>query len=401
MMVPQMVEAILGEIFVVHPEIEWVTDPFVGSGTILTETMLRGLSFGGNDVNPLAILLCRAKAGPFFSEALHQSRDSLLKRIKADSKREIQISYPGIDKWFRKDVQIDLSRIRRCIQQEGLRCIRRFFWVALGETVRLTSNSRTSTFKLHIRSATDAESRHINATSVFERILTRNVGYMDEFVSLLRKKQLMKRGHYNRDVIISLRDSRTSSALPNEKCDLLITSPPYGDNVSTVPYGQFSFLPLQWINLEDIDPNAKAEYLRTTHEIDSRSLGGSQRIEADVRHSIVARSVTLGRLLVHLDRESEDKPQRVTAFFRDLDKCLPQILRTLRPGSLMVWVLGNRRVANAQVPLDRILRELLEHHGARLVVKLARHIPSKRMALKNNIAKTMSAESILVMRKAN
>jgi hypothetical protein len=65
-----------------------------------------------------------------------------------------------------------------------------------------------------------------------------------------------------------------------------------------------------------------------------------------------------------------------------------------------VWVLGNRRVAGMQVPLDCILRELLENHGAKLVVKLSRRIPSKRMALKNNIAKTMSAESILVMRKA-
>jgi hypothetical protein len=90
----------------------------------------------------------------------------------------------------------------------------------------------------------------------------------------------------------------------------------------------------------------------------------------------------------------------VTAFFRDLNSGLSQILKTLRPGSLMVWVLGNRRVAGMQVPLDCILRELLENHGAKLVVKLSRRIPSKRMALKNNIAKTMSAESILVMRKA-
>ncbi len=400
MMVPQMVEAILNEICAVHPEIQWVTDPYAGSGTILTEAMVRGLSFAGSDINPLAILLCRAKGGPFFTEALRRSSDTLLNHIKADQKRDVEISFSGIDKWFTEDVQIDLSRIRRCIQHERSRFTRRFLWVALGETVRLTSNSRTSTFKLHIRPAADLKSRQTDATKVFERILMRNVSYMNDFVKLLRAKQLTKRGRYTGEVVISLGDSRTSSPLGNGGCDLLISSPPYGDNATTVPYGQFSFLPLQWIDLDDIDSHAKADYLRTTHEIDFRSLGGSRRIKSNARQSIVARSPTLGRLLDHLDGESEDHPRRVTAFFRDLDKGLSQNLLALRPGSLMVWVLGNRRVADMQVPLDCILRELLEKHGAKLVVKLARRIPSKRMAIKNNIAKTMSAESILVMRKA-
>ena len=34
--------------------------------------------------------------------------------------------------------------------------------------------------------------------------------------------------------------------------DLLVTSPPYGDNRTTVPYGQHAFLPLQWVELSDI-----------------------------------------------------------------------------------------------------------------------------------------------------
>src|ERR1035438_6502972 len=62
-------------------------------------------------------------------------------------------------------------------------------------------------------------------------------------------------------------------------CDLLVSSPPYGDNASTVPYGQHSFLPLQWIDLSDIDVCLRKDWLATTHEIDHRSLGGSRRLE--------------------------------------------------------------------------------------------------------------------------
>ena len=180
---------------------------------------------------------------------------------------------------------------------------------------------------------------------------------------------------------------------------MVITSPPYGDNVSTVPYGQFSFLPLQWIDLADIDPAAQADYLRTTHEINFRSLGGSRRIKPGVPEALTGRSGALGRLLDRLSDEPADRALRVAAFFRDLNESLPTILKTLRPGGLMVWVLGNRRVAGKRVPLDRILTELLESFGSVPVATLKRRIHSKRMALKNSVAKTMSAETILVMRK--
>ena len=66
----------------------------------------------------------------------------------------------------------------------------------------------------------------------------------------------------------------------------------------------------------------------------------------------------------------------------------------------MVWTLGNRKVGGKRVPLDRILADLLQAHQATLLCKLTRRISSKRMAPKNNIADTMSSETILVMRKA-
>ena len=59
--------------------------------------------------------------------------------------------------------------------------------------------------------------------------------------------------------------------------NLLVTSPPYGDNQTTVTYGQFSYLPLQWIPFEDIDESIELDYLKTTQEIDSKSLGGQIR----------------------------------------------------------------------------------------------------------------------------
>ena len=67
------------------PDTTRVFDPFAGSGTTLTEAMLNGLDYTGYDINPLAILVCRAKQGPFFARAI---RDHLARLSKPGSERQ-------------------------------------------------------------------------------------------------------------------------------------------------------------------------------------------------------------------------------------------------------------------------------------------------------------------------
>ena len=398
MMVPQVARAVLEQACAVHPDIETVGDPFVGSGTILTESLGRGLSFCGRDINPLAVLLCRVKAGPFFIDALTEKTAQVKSRIGADRSTAIDVDFKNRDKWFRSDVQIALSRIRRAILRENCQWARRFFWIALAEAVRLTSNSRTSTFKLHIRPAEEVEARDGDSVSIFKKAVERNLKHLRAQEAYLNASGYLHHGHYHMSVSVTLGDTRAASR--TDLSDIILTSPPYGDNATTVPYGQYSFLPLQWIELDDIDPGADADYLRSTHEIDARSLGGSRCIKQSDREHLADRSPAFRRCMVRLREQPPDRSNRVTAFFRDLDSCLGSILQGLRPGGLMVWTLGNRKVGGQRVPLDTILSELLAAHRASLLCRLTRRISSKRMAPKNNITDTMSTEAILVMRKA-
>lgn len=398
MMVPQVARAVLEQACNVHPEIAAVGDPFAGSGTILTESLLRGLSFSGTDINPLAVLLCRVKAGPFFADALTEKTTALLARIESDRSDSVDIDFANRDKWFRPDVQIALSKIRRGIQKESTSWARRFFWIGLAEAVRLSSNSRTSTFKLHIRPASDIECRAFDAVGVFAKALKRNLAHIKKQEASLKATGHLNRGHYKSPVAISLGDTRNN--LNSTPVDIILTSPPYGDNATTVPYGQYSYLPLQWIDLSDISPDADHTFLRTTHAIDALSLGGSRKTSQEDHDQLADRSPVFKRFTLRLRDMPSDRIARVTSFFRDLDDCLANILQGLNPGGLMVWTLGNRRVGGLCVPMDTILTELLSEHNTHLIHKLSRHISSKRMAPKNNIADTMSTESILVMRKA-
>jgi hypothetical protein len=398
MMVPQVARSILEQACSVHPEIERVGDPFSGSGTIMIESMMHGLAFSGTDINPLAILLCRVKSGPFFIDSLKEKTEELSARIDSDSRWAVEAHFPNRDKWFNRDIQIALSKVRRAIREEAAPWARRFFWVALAEIARATSNSRTSTSKLHIRTQEDIAGRTCDPFAAFKKVLSRNLQHYEEQATRLSESGQLMRGHYQRDVTVSLTDIRHVEE--QVESDIIITSPPYGDNATTVPYGQYSYLPLQWIDLNDIDGTIDTDCLASTHEIDTRSLGGSKWVKKSEVDRIRDRSPAFANYIKSLGGQPRDRAIRVTAFFRDLDGCLDPILRGLRRGGLMVWTLGNRKVGGKRVPLDQILADLLRAHDAKLLCKLTRRISSKRMAPKNNIADTMSSETILVMRKA-
>jgi hypothetical protein len=400
MMVPQVTKSIIEKIVEVHPDIKIISDPFVGSGTVMTEAMLRGFSFFGTDINPLAVLLCRVKSGPFYINILSQKSIELKERIKIDKETKIEIDFHNRNKWFTKSAQIWLSKIYRSIKTEQEVWARRFFWVALAETVRLTSNSRTSTFKLHIRTQEDIEARKINIIEVFERILKRNLCEFNNLAEMLEKNDLLDSGNYKKSVEISLLDARTIDK--EIKANVIITSPPYGDNDTTVSYGQHSYLPLQWIDFSDIDENIKKDdFLVSTHEIDYRSLGGHRGVTGEETQYLLEQSYNLKNFIDELHDKPRDRTIRVISFFRDLDKCINPILKGLQNGGIIVLVLGNRKVGGRRVPLDKILSDLFEKYNINIFCKLTRKIPSKRMALKNNIAETMSDEIILLMRKSS
>jgi hypothetical protein len=402
MMVPQMVGELLAAIAEGgRRESLHVYDPFVGSGTVLTEAMLQGMHFTGQDINPLAILLCQAKTIPFFDSALEEKVEAVLEISGEDESRAFEADFPNLHKWFTDRAAAGLSRLRRAIRSEPMLWARRFLWVALAETVRLTSNSRTSTFKLHIRPKKEIDSDRPSPIQVFREVAERNLEHLHTQKSILEERGYIERGRYRSSVDVRIADSSKAENKPTQRArfDVLVTSPSYGDNATTVPYGQHAYLPLQWIDLTDIEAKIDDGCLDTTHEIDHRSLGGSRKGLKHVKEALRAASSALRKTLDSLKDQPPDRQDRVLAFCRDLDHSVDPAMEVLRPGAVMIWVIGNRRVGGRLVPLDRILADLLVSRGAKPLLSISRTIPSKRMAIRNSIAETMRAETIVVLRK--
>lgn len=401
MMVPQMVRKILNEFTHIDSNVKYIHDPFLGSGTVLTEAMLQGLEFVGRDINPLSILLSKVKYGPFNIKILNKKILILIKKIEIDNSNHIDICFNNIDKWFRKDVQIDLCKIRRAIKEESTLWVRRFFWIVLAETIRQTSNSRTSTYKLHIRTKEDIKMRIINVISVFRKVLHLNfINYSKTCIHLNEKNLLNNKGIYTKKVNLFLGDARTNLKITN-KYDLIFTSPPYGDNQTTVPYGQYSYLPLSWIELSDIDKKITYECLKTLSDIDNRSLGGIKCKDIKKEEYLKKISPTYTKYYIEFQNKPKDLLNKITSFFYDLDQSINMILKNLRKDGYLIWVLGNRTVGGINISLDEILKELLHQREVQFIDIIFRPIHNKRMASKNKSSSTMTRESIAIFRKIN
>jgi hypothetical protein len=176
---------------------------------------------------------------------------------------------------------------------------------------------------------------------------------------------------------------------------VLLTSPPYGDNQTTIPYGQFSYLAMQWIPSEDLHPTAAA-MVSNTHFLDTASLGGSLRKVAGKAEKVAEVSPAFARMIETAGAEKAHGLRKVSVFMADLLDAFRHV-RTSCPGTAH-WVLttGNRRANGVQVPLDTICREMIQSLDGRPVTALRRKLHGKRMPFRNNMGEMMTTETTLV-----
>jgi len=407
MMVPkmqrEMLEVCLKETAVIRPQL---LDPFAGSGTILVEGMLKGLDVFGIDINPLAVLLCKVKTTIINVDELKTGSEQLIARIKNHA-AITAVEFKGISKWFTQQAISDLSIIRAAIINEPQLEMRRFFWATFCEIVRLVSNSRDCTYKLHIKEGSEIESYDKDAKKLFIDTLHFNIGKYIEFYTALKQRGYIRKDNisYKGKVTVILGDSVAYLNHTQKKFDLIFTSPPYGDNHTTVSYGQYSIMPLRWMNCKDIDDSINEHFLDTLYEIDNVSLGGksSSLYITRAKKNVQKSSSTLKQQIQEIENVAPNQVNKVISFYSDFDHFLSAVSKKMKSGAISVWTLGNRKVAKQEIYMNQIMVELAKKHGLILLTSFTRKILNKRMPKINGyqgdekgLQGTMTREHILI-----
>ncbi|MBL7197940.1 MAG: transcriptional repressor LexA [Candidatus Omnitrophica bacterium] len=361
-----------------------ICDIFCGSGTALVESRLLGRNAYGIELNPLAVFLAKVKTTPIKPEMLQKTYISLIPKIKDyRPKKEEFPNFFNMNFWFKENAIYELSKIKKCINDIKNKNIRNFFLVAFSTTVRFASNTRNGEFKLFRMPKEKLKDYNPDVISIFRKCAENNIGGMKEFYNDIDNTTQVK---------IIQGDSTKKYDIKDESIDCIITSPPYGDSRTTVAYGQFSRLSLQWLDM------VTDEEL----QIDKKLIGGVVKPKIENNLNSKSLSKTLNLIAEHDSKRAKE----VLAFYIDLNKAMTQAYRILKKHKYFCIVIGNRSVKKVKLPTDFIVSELGENLGFYTVDIIVRNIPNKRMPLKNSptnipgeIEQTMQKESIVILQK--
>lgn len=397
-MVPNMQGEIFDLVLKNDPDIHNVLDPFMGSGTILVEGLIRKLNVTGIDINPLSYLTVTVKTQKYARNTLLKKKEQLFKLLNdIDIDTIKNHHFNGIEKWYKPDVIVSLSRIRFCILQEPDIKYRRLFWVTFADIAKQADNARTSTFKLHIKTQATIDETDYDCITNFKEKLTNNIDAILDFKSL-RHNETAKL--YLGDAKQILQDKRS---FPLNSVDLIITSPPYGDNATTISYGQYSVLPLRWIPLEDIHSLITQETIASLSKIDHDSLGGTcYSYEHIIESGILDISKELHSFIEPLLVEKRiDKVRKVASFVLDFAQVIQNLAPVIKANKLLVFTVGNRHVNKTEFPFHSIIKELADYYGLDMKYDFRRNIIKNKNYVDTSAQgfKTINKETIMILQK--
>lgn len=365
-----------------------ILDPFTGSGTTLLESKLcqNFETAYGIDINPLARLIAKVKTTPINPELLKEEYELLIIKVQSYKNRDIEKpDFFNIDFWFKDYVIISLCKFKKAINEIENKDIQDFFKVVFSFIIRKVSNTRNNEFKLYKMSEKSLKTFNPDVFEEFKNTFNHNYNKMKEFYKTYNKC----------NVKILNEDSRLETSIPSNVVDLIVTSPPYGDSITTVAYGQFSRLSLQWLDFDR----------KIISSIDKNSLGGKPKGQD---FTIVLKSKTLKEIDSKIRVQDEGRANDVLAFFNDFYLCIEEFDRIVKNKGVMCFVVGNRTVKKVPILTDKIIVELFKIKDERYkhLETMIRNIPSKKMPKANSPTnkkgekvKTMNHEYIVIIEK--
>lgn len=383
MMIPQVARKLL-EDYAPNGKLELVFDPYVGSGTTLVESSIKGIRSIGTDLNPLARFMSKVKNTHYNIGLVWEGIATITTGIIIYNPAEVvNTDFSRISNstfWYTEDSLYKLSYLNQLISELDP-SIQDFFLLCLSETVREVSFTRNGEFKRYKMSEKQLEKFNPDVFNTFEKKVQRNLKGLEAF------------NDTGIDNLAYVYDFNTSNNIPSDiinedSVDMVVTSPPYGDSHTTVAYGQFSRWANEWFEFD----NAKS--------LDRILMGG-----------VISKEIRFNTESIHSELESikvldEKRYYEVVSFLNDYWDSIQNVAKVIRKGGRVCYVVGNRRVKNIQINLDYFTAEMFEKCGFKHEITIVREIHNKRMPSKNSPTNktgekttTMTNEYIVILTK--
>jgi len=221
-----------------------VLDPFVGSGTTLTEASLLNRNGIGIDLNPVAVLSTKVKTSVLKNKDKKLVLD-FLKKIEFESIKNYNDflkenfddtnvpKWNNLDHWFLPFVIKELSALKNIITKINNTKVRNFLLLGFSNVIIPISNQ-------------DSETRYV--------AVSKQIKKMDLFVLFIKKiNSMLKRNddyalqRSNSKIKVYHDDARKLSKVDDKSVNLILTSPPY---LNTFDYYLYHKSRIHWLGFE-------------------------------------------------------------------------------------------------------------------------------------------------------
>lgn len=345
------------------PENGKLLDPFCGGGAVVVEGVLKDIPSSGIDINPLAVLITKAKTHKLDEQQLNHTLNEVYE--SALNYNGPELTFPEqykIDYWFKDYMYKPLTGLKYAIDSIKSENVRTFFEVVFSATIRDVSLTYRNEQRLRRFVPKDLEKFNPN---VFEKFLLRAN-------DSIRRNKLLPKGS-SAEVI---HGSNLDMPFKDKEFTNIICSPPYGDERNGVPYSQFSKNMLIWLGY-------KREDLLNLKKL---SLGGILESEINFDSPYLEK-----KLKVFTKEQSINE---AISFYNDYYKALSEMKRVTT--QYISIVVGNRTLNGQVVDNGKITIELMESLGIKLHSEFRRTLPHKRLPkMGTNCGAQINEEDIL------
>lgn len=362
-MIPQLAGRLIDEYV---PADGALLDPFCGGGAVLAEGVRRNRNAViGQDVNPLAVLISKAKttrvpadkSGPVLSCILNNVCD----------RRQQPLVPPTLAYWFKPEHLSPLHSLHEAIAKtvDVHDSMWPLFLTVFSATVRDVSLTYRNEVRLRKMSPEEIAKFSVDPIARFRDRAEKAIAAVD---------QLPPAGSAN----VGTGDARSMS-LPDDSVSAIVCSPPYGDERNGVSYAQFSRNMLTWLGFS-VDSIRKSKGL-------TLGWGKSERRNP--------RSPTLDHAMNAI-AEFPASIHEATAFYADYQTALSEMAR-VTTGPIII-VIGPRVLRDMVFDNGAITVDLMDNLGVPLAHHFSRTLPSKRLPRMRKFGAAINREDILVFR---
>jgi DNA modification methylase len=332
---------------------DFIVDPFGGCGTTLVESKVMGRSSMAVDINPVAVLITKAKITPIDPikiEAEFARIQTKLETYNKNSKVRAP-EHERIDYWFKPEQKRKLAFIFAEISKIKDENAQDFFFCGFSNILKncsiwlQKSNKPTRDFQKQPSEPIKTFAKQI------KMMLRGNAQLFEMLLEKDRLKILSK---------VVCTDARTIPAKDNT-ISLIVTSPPY---VTSYEYADLHQLTALWL-----------EYTKDLSDFRKRFIGTSYHNKKDLRlNSRIAENIR--EELLKRDKKTAEE---VSTYFSEMNQVFVEMKRILKKGGKTCIVIGNTSLRGVEILNAEVFTEQLQNIGLSVADIIKREIPSKNL----------------------